>query len=721
MIRKELHGYPYAVFGSVLFDTVPAEYAGEWLAAAPEADTLILCDANPFPKTVKRFLEERPGGKIYAPHYTAYTLKGILGDSFRCELVRGQTTVGGIALTVTSRPGRGSYLIADCCGGGIVSGEEKAPFAEPSVYDRPTVAIAYVSGCDYTETIAEKIAGGIRDSEGLETVLIDLASMDTAGALRAMAGAEAVLIGTPSAAGEADKRIWDLLTAMSGGCFSRKFASAFGSYTWNGEAVPHVIERMKQLKMNLPDGGFTVQYRPGEAELSAAYEYGYYFGCKLQNKPNSHRSGLVKCLVCGEIFEASLGICPVCGVGLDKCVHVEDEEINFKEDTDRHYVILGGGTAALSAASAIRKRDRTGAITMLSAEDTPPINRPMLTKNMVVAARVEDSLLVRPAEWFEENKVELRLNTCVTAIDPQRKTVMTGGGEALPYDKLIYALGAECAVPDIPGKERDGVFTIRHLSDVKAIWKKLPGTKTAAVIGGGVLGLEAAAELKKARLSVTVLEMAPRLMSRQIDDETSDRIIQAGAAYGIKILTGVNIAAITGDGVQLVDGTVFPAQIVVLSCGIQPNVALAKAAGIDCERAVTVTPRMETNLPDIYAAGDCAEYEGVNYQLWAEATEQGRIAGANAAGDRVKYQPVPYGASFEGMNTASYAIGDVGRQNRDYRLVEFRDEVEGSYRKYWFFGRRLLGGILYGNMDRIQLLTEAVTAKSDYVQLKGKL
>ena len=100
---------------------------------------------------------------------------------------------------------------------------------------------------------------------------------------------------------------------------------------------------------------------------------------------------------------------------------------------------------------------------------------------------------------------------------------------------------------------------------------------------------------------------------------------------------------------------------------------------------------------------------------------QAVFAGANAAGDQVKYQPVPYGASFEGMNTASYAIGDVGRQNRDYRLVEFRDEVEGSYRKYWFFGRRLLGGILYGNMDRIQVLTEAVTAKSDYVQLKGKL
>jgi NADPH-dependent 2,4-dienoyl-CoA reductase/sulfur reductase-like enzyme/flavodoxin len=726
LIRKDIGGYPFAVLDAALFDTVPAESAGQWLAAAPDAEMLILCGVNQYPKCVKAFLDAHPNGRVYAAPYTAYTLAGILGDRFSCTLVRDGDTVplggGEIRFRVVSQPGKGAYLVADCGERGCVSGAEDAPFSEPVVYDTPTVVLVYVSGCDYTETVAEQLARGIRDSEDLDVKLIDLASTDTREAIRALIGASGVLIGTPCVNGEAHRRVWDLLTAMPGGEFAGKFAAAFGSYTWNGKAVPHVVERMRQLRMDLPDGGFTVQYRPDEAALNSAYEYGYYFGCKLQNKPNTHRSKLVKCLVCGEIFDASLGVCPVCGVGMDKCVPVEDEVIGYKEDTHRQYVIAGGGIAALSAAQAIRRRDKTGTITLLSAEDCPPINRPMLTKNMTIAARVKDSLAVKPPEWFQENGVEIRLSTRVTAIDPARRRVVLDDGSALPYDKLIYALGAECFIPNIPGREQRGVFSIRSLSDVQAIWSLLPQAKTAVVIGGGVLGLEAAAELKKARLAVTVLEMAPKLMSRQLDDETSAQLIRAGADYGIQILTGVQISGIRGDGavtgVELDDGSVFPADLVVISCGARANTQPASAAGVACGRAVQVTPYMETNLPDIYACGDCAELDGVNFQLWAEAAEQGRVAGANAVGDRVKYTAVPYGASFEGMNTSLYAIGDVGKEGKEYRIVEFRDEFAHSFYKYWFADNRLCGGILYGNTDRVQSLTDALVAKRDYFQMK---
>lgn len=443
----------------------------------------------------------------------------------------------------------------------------------------------------------------------------------------------------------------------------------------------------------------------------------------LQNKPNTHRSTLVKCLVCGDVFDAALGVCPVCGVGMEKCVPVEDEIIGFSGDSERAYVIVGGGTAALSAADAIRKRDKTGTITMISAESCLPINRPMLSKNMANAAKTPESLVIKEQSWFEENGIGIRLNTRVVAVDPEQRTVSLDNGAALSYDKLIWAAGAECFVPDIPGRELDGVLTVRHLDDVFDLWNRLPKAKHAVVIGGGVLGLEVAAELKKMRLGVTVLEMAPRIMSRQLDHETGERLLTAAESYGVKILTGVNITDILGErkvsGVRIEDGTVFPAELVVVSCGNRATIDAMRAAGAECGRGVTVNEKMETTLSDIYACGDCAELGGVNFQLWAEATEQGRMAGANAAGDCLTYDAAPCGASFEGMNTRLFTIGDVSEENRE--SVEYRDEIENSYRKYWFSNGTLVGGILFGNTEKTQMLTDALTRQKKYPALRGEL
>ena len=724
MERKELYGNRYAVYKNMLLDTVPAAYADAWLRSAPEADTLLLCGTNPYPKTVKRFWETHPDGKIYAPHYTAYILNGILGEDVKIELVRGTKHIEDITLNVISQPGKGSYLTVDFQDGDAWSGAEDTQMAEPVKYADPTVVLCYVSDCGYTEWTAEKIAEGIRDTGGIETQLIDLASEEIRSVIPRLVNAAGLLIGTPTVDGEAAKKVWELLTAMSGELFSGKFATAFGAYTSNGDGVAHVIERMRQLKMNLIDGGYTVQYRPDEAVLKSTYEYGYYFGCKLQNKANTHRSRLMKCLVCGEIFDASLGVCPVCNVGLDKCVPVDDEVINYKEDTNRIYLIAGGGAAALSAAQAIRNRDKTGRILMICAEEFLPINRPMLTKNMVVSARVEHSIDVKPAEWFVEQEIELKLHTSVTAVDPEEKTAVLSDGTVLSYDRFICATGAECMVPPMPGDRLDGVITVRHLRDVHNIWKRLGTARKVVVIGGGVLGLEMASELKKMRLAVTVLERG-KLMARQLDEETAEALTRAAEEYGISIHVEVIVTEITGEdrvtGVRLDDGTFFPADMVIISCGNRANMEVAKAAGAACGRAITVTERMETNLPDFYAAGDCAAFNGVNYQLWAEAAEQGRVAGANAVGDRVKYVTTPLGASFEGMNTKLYSIGDVGKGEKEYKIVCYHDEIEKSFRKYWFADGRLAGGILFGNTDKIPELTEALASGSSYDTLREKL
>lgn len=198
--------------------------------------------------------------------------------------------------------------------------------------------------------------------------------------------ADGILFGTPTIVGEALKPIWDLTTSIFAGTHGGKLASAFGSYGWSGEGVPHIVERLKQLRMNVTEG-FRVKFKPGEENLMDAFDYGYNFGCLLQKKENPRKKSgartLVKCLVCGEIFDSSIEVCPVCGVGKENFVSVEVEENTFRNDTKNCYVILGNGIAGLQAAAAIRERDKTGDIVMVSEEPYRTYHRPMLTKSIM--------------------------------------------------------------------------------------------------------------------------------------------------------------------------------------------------------------------------------------------------------------------------------------------------------------------------------------------------
>lgn len=593
---------------------------------------------------------------------------------------------------------------------------------------KKTVVMPYVSAYGYTGQLAEQIAKGIEDSGDIEVRRYDMVTADQAKVLDELGFADGILFGTPTIVGEALKPIWDLTTSIFAGTHGGKLASAFGSYGWSGEGVPHIIERLKQLRMRVPDEGFKVRFKPGEVDMLNAYDYGYNFGCILQDKENpkkkSAKTTLVKCLVCGEIFDSSLEVCPVCGVGKENFVPVEAEDTGYRRDTQNLYAIIGGGAAGLNAAKAIRERDKTGSIYMLSNEAYPAYNRPMLTKSLVAGLDAEQ-IAVQEASWYEENNVCLLLGKNVVSIDTEKKEIHTDDGAKFKYTKLIYALGSECFIPPIQGADQPEVIAIRRLSDTQKVTELLPQTKEAVVIGGGVLGLEAAWELKKARCKVTVLELAPRLMGRQLDEGAGEMIKAVSEAQGITIHTGVQIEAIEGDGhvtgVRLGDGRVFPAQLVIVSCGVRANVAVAKAAGIETDRAVVVNSRMETSAADVYACGDCAQYQGINYAIWPQAVEEGKTAGANAAGETLEYTGVPAALTFHGMNTALFAIGDNG-SNPDlvYRTVEFKDMARKQYEKYYFRNNRLCGAILIGDVSRMGEMTEAVEKRASFGELFGK-
>lgn len=588
---------------------------------------------------------------------------------------------------------------------------------------KKTVIIPYVSAYGYTKQLAEEISRGIQDSGDIDVRSYDLVEADQDKVLEELGFADGILFGTPTIVGEALKPIWDLTTSMFAGTHGGKLASAFGSYGWSGEGVPHIIERLKQLRMKVVDG-LKIRFKPGENNLLDAYEYGYNFGCILQKKENPKKKGsrtLVKCLVCGEIFDSSMEICPVCGVGKENFVPVDAEESSFRKDTDHFYVILGNGAAGLSAAKAIRERDKTGSVIMISNEAYPTYNRPMLTKSMVAELDAKE-ILVEPEAWYQENNIHLLLEKEVTGIHTDKKEITLSDGTALKYTKLIYALGSECFVPPIPGTDKPEVVAIRRMSDIEKIEAMLDRVQNVVVIGGGVLGLEAAWELKKARKQVVVLEAAPQIMGRQLDEGASQMLTDISRSNGIDIHAGVQIASIEGEssvtGVKLADGREFPAELVIVSAGVRANVGAAKNAGLDINRGIVVNADMSTSDENIFACGDCAEYEGINYAIWPQALEQGKVAGANAAGDALTYTTVSAGLSFHGMNTGLYAIGDNGKNpNLIYRTVEFKDMGRKQYEKYYFLNNRLCGAILIGDTSKMAFVTEAVEQKKTFKEM----
>lgn len=419
---------------------------------------------------------------------------------------------------------------------------------------------------------------------------------------------------------------------------------------------------------------------------------------------------MVKCLVCGAVFEEGVSVCPVCGVGPENFVPYEEEEKKFHRDTEEIFLILGNGAAGLNAAEAIRERNSTASIVMVTNEEMMTYSRPMLTKSML-GENNREQLLVHDKAWYEENRILTLTGKTAETIDPETREVTFSDGIRLKYDKLIYALGSECFIPPIEGHEKPQVVAIRRITDTEMVCAMIPQTKHAVVIGGGVLGLEAAWELKKAGLEVTVLELAPQLMGRQLDAGAGEFLKKLILDVGIAIHLNVKIEAIEGEtnvtGVRLGDGTVIPAELVVVSAGVRGNVGPAKEAGAEIGRAIKVNEFMQTTIPGVYACGDCAEFEGINYAIWPQAVEMGKTAGANAAGDGLVYHTVLAALTFNGMDTSLFAVGDVGKNpEKQYTVKHEEDSEKKSYKTRYYADGRLAGAILIGDTTEMQSVTK---------------
>ena len=601
----------------------------------------------------------------------------------------------------------------------------------PAAGERKQVVLPYVSAYGYTAQLAERIAAGVRDAGEIDVTTYDMVTADAGEVAAKLAAADGILLGSPTILGEALAPIWSLTLGLFPPIHGGKLASAFGSYGWSGEGVPHLIERLKQLRFTVPDKGFRVRFKPSRTQLLDAYEYGFGFGKKLLNKKEAVKamgSGkgartLVKCLVCGAIFDASVDTCPVCGVGADKFVPVEDTSTDFRKDTEERFLILGGGPAAHYAAAAIRERNATASIRILTAEDCLPYNRPMLTK-VLLQDLSGDRLAIESRDWYAERNIEFCFQTTVQSIDPAAKKVVTDRGD-YSYDKLIYALGARCFVAPIPGADRAHVVSIRSVADcekVQAVIRER-SAKQAVVIGGGVMGLESGWSLRQGGLDVTVLETAPGLLPRQLDDTASAMLAEQCEKAGVRVVTGVNIIEITDDAVVLADGTAYPAQLVIMSTGMRGNIALGQAAGLKSGILLEIDGHCASSVPDVWVCGDASQFAGIPHGFWSQAAETGRVAGANAAGEALTYAPIGSALSISAMNTGVFSLGTNGKGPGDdpakLRTVEFRDPQRGNYEKYIFQNGVLAGVILIGNTDKMPELTQAMADGATFSALFG--
>ena len=320
-----------------------------------------------------------------------------------------------------------------------------------------------------------------------------------------------------------------------------------------------------------------------------------------------------------------------------------------------HIVIAGGGQAAVQAVDTLRRKGFTGKLTMVGDEPWLPYQRPPLSKKYLAGALERERLMLRPAQFFAEHRVDAHLGRRVTAIAPRERHVRLDDGLVLPYDALMLATGSRPRRLPVPGADLAGVHYLRTIADADRIRAECTAGGRLLIIGGGYIGLEVAATVRELGMEVTVLEMAERVMSRATCPDVSGFYEAEHARHGVRIRCHETVRALHGDdrtgrvrAVLTEQGGEYPADVVIIGVGVAPADELAKAAGIECENGVVTDVHCRTSDEAIYAAGDCASHLNRQYgrhlrlESVDNAFEQGSTVALNLLGTATPHDKVPW-------------------------------------------------------------------------------
>ena len=357
-----------------------------------------------------------------------------------------------------------------------------------------------------------------------------------------------------------------------------------------------------------------------------------------------------------------------------------------------HVIVIGAGQAGAACVAKLRASGHQGQITLIGDEPSPPYQRPPLSKAYLLGEMEEERLWLRGAEFYEGNAITLRLGTPVTAIDPVAKTV-TLGAETLRYGDLVLTTGSTPRrLPAAIGGDLEGVYTVRTLADVDAMKAEFAPGKRLVIVGGGYIGLEAAAVARKLGLDVTVLEMAPRILQRVAAPETSDHFRALHTAHGVKIMESTGLDRLLGDtrvtGARLASGQEIAADFVIVGVGIIPGTALAEAAGLAIENGIRTDEMGRTSDPHVWAAGDCASFPWAGGRLRLEsvgnAIEQAETVAENIVFSATGGAEKPYQAHPWFWSDQYDCKLQIGGLNTGYDRIVTRGP-EGEVVSFWYY------------------------------------
>lgn len=374
-----------------------------------------------------------------------------------------------------------------------------------------------------------------------------------------------------------------------------------------------------------------------------------------------------------------------------------------------HIVVIGAGQAGCSLVAKLRQQGFEGEITLIGAETAPPYQRPPLSKAYLLGEMEKERLLLRPESYYADNNITLKLGTYVTAIDTAAKTV-TAGDEVIAYDQLALTTGSDPRrLPAAIGGDLEGVYVVRGLDDVDAMAPSVTEGKRALIVGGGYIGLEAAAVCAKRGVNVTLVEMADRILQRVAAPETSDYFRALHTGHGAGIREGIGLKELVGKdgkvtGAVLSDGSGIEVDFVVVGVGIAPSTALAEAAGIELENGIKTDAQGRTSAPDVWAAGDCASfpYKGSRIRLESvpNAIDQAEVVAENMLGAEKDYVATPWFWSDQ------YDVKlQIAGLNSGYDQVVTR-QGEGQQVSFWYYNSGRLVAVDAMNDPRAYMIAK---------------
>lgn len=366
-------------------------------------------------------------------------------------------------------------------------------------------------------------------------------------------------------------------------------------------------------------------------------------------------------------------------------------------------VVVGNGMAGMRTVEELLALapDRYD-ITVFGAEPHGNYNRILLSP-VLAGEKTVDDIMLHTRDWYDRHGIALLAGDPVVAIDRPRRRLRSQSGRAVGYDRLLLATGSRPFIVPVPGHQLDGVIAFRDIQDVETMLAAARTHRHAVVIGGGLLGLEAANGLLRQGMDVTVVHLGQALMDRQLDGPAAALLKQTLERRGLRILLSATTAAILGErrvtGVRFADGSEIPADLVVMAAGVRPNIELAKAAGLHCERGIIVDDTLQTFDPRIYAVGECVQHRQATFGLVAPIWDQARVCAAHLAGaGHRRYVQQATATRLKVSGVDLYSAGDIigGDDSED---IVLRDPRRGVYKRLVLRQGRLAGAVLYGDVQ----------------------